>query len=181
METTNLVDIIEKLAKISAIIIGGAWIYFKTIRGRAFIPRLQPQVAGNLILNNNHHYLFVKAQVENVGSSIARIKEKGTALKIETLQAFGDIDSVMDLAVENETAFPIFNIAKGKSIEIEPSTTIYYEELIEVPKDKNDAFRLELRVSAIRGGFLSRRDRKWRAFAIIYRNNNSDTIKQPVE
>ena len=178
MDIATLIGIIEKLAKIGAIIIGGGWIYFKTIRGRAFIPRLQPQVAASLILNNDHHYLFIKSQVENVGSSIARIKEKGTALKIESLQAFGDIDSVMDLTVEDETAFQIFSIAKGQSIAIEPGTTIYYEELIEVPKDKYDAFRIELRVSAIRGG-LSRRDRKWRAFAIVFKNNKDNAVKQP--
>ena len=72
----------------------------------------------------------------------------------------------------------IFDIIQGQSIAIEPSTKFYYEELIEVPQDKYDAFRIELRVSAIRGGFLSKKDRKWRAFAMILGNSNHNVEGQ---
>ena len=175
MEVISIVGIVEKLTTVAAIFVGGAWVYFKAIRGRAFVPRLQPKVGGRLTIMNGTCFLIASIQVENVGSSIARIKEKGTALKISSLRAFGDVSSSVDPTVEKATAFPIFEISKGKTMAIEPRTIIYSQEMIEVPMKEYDAFRVELRVSVVRGGFFSKPDRKWRAFAIVL---NRDDIQQ---
>jgi len=174
-DVVSTIDLIEKFAKIGAILVAGAWVYFKTIRGRTFIPRLQPQISGNLLSDNGHLYLSIKAKVENVGSSMARIKEEGTGLKIDALKALGG-DNILDLYVESMTVFPAFDIAEEKSIKIEPATTFYFEELIEVPNDKYDAFRIELHVSAPRL-FLSRKDRRWRAFAMVLGNPTNNSKK----
>lgn len=183
MDVVAEIDLIEKIAKIAAILVAGAWVYLKAIRGRIFIPRLQPQVSGNLIWDNGHQYLFVKAKVENVGSSIAKIKKTGSAIEVEALRAFGEVDSIIDLYVEEEpVVFPAFKGSKGPLIDIEPATTWYFEELIEVPKCKYDAFRLELHVSVSYRRFFifSEKNRKWRAIAMVRgdsTNNAEDRAK----
>lgn len=163
---TNFLAELEKTAKVLAIFVGGAWIYLNTIRGRTFIPRLQPTISGRLVKNGMHHFVLVDVQVKNVGSSIASIKEKGTGLKLTSLRCLGGADGATDLLSEEESAFSVFGLADGEVIEIEPGTVLYGQELIEVPPDSHNAFRLELRISALRGSF-NRVNRKWRAFAIV--------------
>lgn len=163
---TTLLDGLEKAAKVLALAVAGAWVYLNTIRGRTFIPRLQPMISASIIKNNTHQYLLVDVQVKNVGSAIARVKEKGTGLKVTSLRSPGGTSVAMDLFSEEESAFPVFGLAVGEVIKIEPGTVLYGQELIEIPEHKYEAFRLELRVSALRGS-LTRKNRRWRAFAIV--------------
>lgn len=167
LEFISQMDIIEKIAKVAAILTGGAWVYFNTIRGRTFIPRLKPQVSGKLLFSNGNQYLHVNLQVDNVGSSIAKIKETGTALKVTSLHAGGDSSEAIYLKVVEVTAFPVFDLAEGEIRIIEPGTTIYSQELFEVPKNKYNAFRIELHVSTLPGNWLSKKNRKWRASATV--------------
>jgi hypothetical protein len=81
----ELLDNLDKAAKVVAILIGGAWVYLKTIRGRTFTPRLQPMVTGKLVRSNRIQFLLVDVQVQNIGSSVARIKENGSGLIPESV------------------------------------------------------------------------------------------------
>lgn len=165
-EGSNFLGDIEKIAKVLAICVGGAWVYLNTVRGRTFIPRLQPSISGVFVKNETCQYLLIDLQVNNVGTSIAHIKEKGTGLKVTFLRSFREIDTAMDLLSEYECVFPVFGLNKDEVVEIEPGTVLSGQELIQVPQHDYDAFRLELRVSALRGKF-SRANRKWRALAIV--------------
>jgi hypothetical protein len=173
-----LLENLENLAKILAIVLGGAWVFFNTIRGRTFIPRLQPTVSGKVVRHGGIQYLLVNFQVQNVGSSIAHIKERGTGLKIGAMQAFGGATEILDLNTEKQTAFPVFDMLEKETIAIEPGTTIYSQEMVEVPMDQYAGFRIELRVSAVRGSFLSKKDRKWRAWAVALDDSGTEKAQK---
>jgi hypothetical protein len=170
---STLLDVAERLAKVAAIVGAGAWVYLNTIRGRTFIPRLQTKVSGKVLRRGDAQYLFVDMQVQNVGSSVAWIKAKGTGLKVSPMKAMSstaDMIQGLDTDKEQETAFPVFGLAESdpKPRAVEPGTIIYSQEMVEVPRDHYDGFRIELSVSALGGWwqFFSRKNRKWRAFCV---------------
>ena len=182
---SNLFDNLQKSAQIAAIIVAGAWVYFKTIRGRTFIPRLQPRVTGKVSRQRGIQYLVVDFQVQNVGSSIAFVKEGGSALVVRPMQAF----ATTEIAVPNAAkprAFPIFDLQKEQEIAVEPGQIIYSQEMIEVPVGQYDAFRIELRVSAVGGNWFSPGGRKWgarkwRAWTVVPEEGGIDSGKQQSE
>ena len=166
-------DSFQKAAQVTAIVVAGIWVYFKAIRGRTFIPRLQPSVSAKMVVQRGIHYLLVRFRVENIGSSIAEIKEQGTGLVITAMQALGARD-ILALRDEKRTGCAIFGLDKESSFKMEPGTILSSEEMIEVPGGQYDAFRIELRVSAYPGGVFSTTNRKWRAFAVVLDNGSSD-------
>lgn len=166
LDVINL-DIIEKVTKVVAVFVGGAWVYFSAIRGRTFIPRLKPQISGKLIFSKGKQYLLVDLLIENVGSSIAKICEGGTGLIVNFQKAIGDGKEATDLATTKKMAFSVFNLDESEERKIEPNTTIYSQELIEVPKNEYDAFRIVFRVNAPPVYWINRKSRKWRAIAVV--------------
>lgn len=165
-EPINL-DIIEQVTKVVAVLVGGAWVYFGAIRGRTFIPRLRPQISGKLISSKGKQYLLVDLLIENAGSSIAKICEGGTGLIVNFQKAIGDGKEATDLATTKKMAFSVFNLDEGEERKIEPNTTIYSQELIEVPKNEYDAFRIVFRVNAPPIYWFDKKSRKWRAIAVV--------------
>ncbi len=170
----NSLSTIETVAKILAILIGGVWVYFKTIRARTFIPRLQPEISVKLLRQNGVQYLIASIQVKNVGSSIAVIKEEGSALIVNCLNCL-PAQMPMGLISTRRTAFTVFDLENEPERVIEPGSVIYSQEIITVPNHEFDAFRLEFSVSAGRG-VLSWKNRKWRAFATIL-NEEAEVVK----
>ena len=63
--------------------------------------------------------------------------------------------------------------------EIEPGTIIYSQEIIEVPLDRYDAFRVELRISALPGSFFTRKIRKWSTWAVALLETYNETEERP--
>jgi hypothetical protein len=165
-------DTLEKFFTITAIAIGGSWVYLNAIRGRTFIPRLQIEVSGSILYQGGNQFVLVDMQVKNVGSSIAEITEKGSGLKVSSLRAFGDVPEAIGLMTEGTTAFSVLNFKEGETKKIEPGTAIHAQELIEVPKDKYDAFKLELQVNALSKRWLAL-NRKWRAISIACDTNST--------
>ena len=165
MGLNELIDYLEKAATIAAIIIGGMWVYFNSISGRVFIPRLQVSLSGRLVLRGETQFVLVDMQVKNVGSRIAEIKEKGSGLKISSLSGSGGVAEALELTVQATTAFSVLNLKEGETRKIEPGTAISAQDIIEVPKEKYDAFQLELQIFALSGSAFHP-NRKWRAIAI---------------
>jgi hypothetical protein len=167
MPDVNSLDIIEKAVTVAAIIVGGAWVYLNAIRGRIFIPRLMPKVSGKLIFSKGKQYLLVNLQIENVGSSIAKVNEKGTGLLVKFQQAIGDGTDALDLYTTKNAVFPVFDLMADEKRLIEPDTTIYSQELIEVPTNKYDAFRLVFRVNTDFLYWSYSGGRRMRAIAVV--------------
>lgn len=170
----ELIDTIEKIVKIVAIFIGGAWVYFNATRGRIFTPRLQLEVSGKIINRTNKLFLLVDMSVKNIGNSIAKIKENGTALVVLGLTTYDGVSEIIDFRPLDKIAFPIFDLGELETREIEPGTSIFSQEIIEIPLNKYESFKLELHVTALRGTLFFGQNRKWRSFAIAIEDKGED-------
>lgn len=164
---TITLDTVEQVTSVIAVLVGGAWVYFGAIRGRIFIPRLKPQISGKLVSNKGKQYLLLSLSIENAGSSIAKICEGGTGLIVNFQKAIGDGQEATDLATIKRMVFSVYNFDEGEERKIEPNTTIYSQELIEVPKNEYDAFRIVFRVNAPPLYWFDNTSRKWRAIAVV--------------
>jgi hypothetical protein len=78
----STIDIIEKLFKIVAYVIGGLWVYFNYFKGRTYRPRLETIITGTLIKKGSSDFVNINAQIKNVGLSKVDIKQEGTALRL---------------------------------------------------------------------------------------------------
>ncbi len=78
----STLDVIDKLFKIVAYIIGGLWVYFNYFKGRTYRPRLETKITGALIKKGSSDYVNINAQIKNVGLSKVDIKQEGTALRL---------------------------------------------------------------------------------------------------
>ena len=83
----SVLDIIDKVVKILAVLIGGAWAYLNYRRGRTFKKRLELTICGKTISRNGVLLLSGSAQLKNVGLSKVPIQQKGTAILISNLHA----------------------------------------------------------------------------------------------
>jgi hypothetical protein len=170
------IDWWAKFFQIVAVILGGLWVWFNSIRGRVFVPRLQLQLSGNLVSVGGSQHVRVTIQCKNAGSSIVHLKEKGNALMIYPLlkSPIGKetIAVILGPAEEKAAERPVEIMAvrvlmtykvwideadivrvEPRAIDaIEPATAIDQEYLIPVPAEY-DAFKLELRVVVAKGGF----------------------------
>ncbi|HEV2991351.1 MAG TPA: hypothetical protein VG759_23125 [Candidatus Angelobacter sp.] len=162
----TMLDGIAKATQILAILVAGAWVYFKTIRGRTFIPRLQPKVSAKVIRHRDAQYLLVDIQVQNVGASMARITDKGTSLEINAMNRYA-MGAILKLNPNPPGIhLRLFGLGKEKSsMVIEPGAIIFSEEIVEVPVDQYDAFQVAVHVTAPEG-FFRRKYRIWSAWAI---------------
>jgi len=175
-----VLDGLSKAAQIAAIAIAGAWVFFKTLRFRTFIPHLQPKVSANVIQYRGTRYLLIDMQVQNTGTSMARIHGESTVLTITALRCVAgkEPEEMLQLSPQHSIYLELFRSddekpgPSGRDKEqahmlIEPGTIVYSQEIVEVPVERYDAFRIELRVSAPQWRLFSRkRHRKWRAWAI---------------
>jgi hypothetical protein len=180
MSWSTRVDVLEKVARIAAVFVAGLWVYFNSLRGRTFVPRLQLDLSGNFLQQGTLRYLLVKMHVKNVGSSIAQIVEDGSCLKVTPLRQ--DLDSSPEgLSREEAKILDIlkrYTVIEGVQQEtsinaIEPGTAINEEKLILLSGEKHEQFELELRVVALRGKLIRRfipdewlTNRSWSVVAI---------------
>ena len=177
MDWTQLVDASEKAARIVAVVVAGSWVYFNALRGRTFIPRLQLELSGKIFCDSGKRYLLVTMQVKNVGSSIVRVTQDGTCLKVTPL--LGNNEGSGDNNLKRQVTKPLpvlkrYLVSSRKTIvtdvqEIEPSAAINEQQLIPITDERTRDFELELRINVIRGAWWlpvkwvpeARKDKKW--------------------
>jgi hypothetical protein len=149
MDWTHTLDIGEKIAKIVAVVVGGLWVYFNSFRGRTFVPRLQVELSGKFASKEGVRYLVITMQARNIGSTIVKIKERGTGLIVTPLSGGGRVSGARSLIRGKATAFNVFEMHREKKIE--PGIAIHQQMLVKVPSGEPSAYELELRVGAPRG------------------------------
>src|SRR5258706_15622380 len=163
MDWKRLIDGLEKVARIVGVTVAGSWVYFNASRGRTFVPRLQLELSGRLFSERGKKYLLVTIQVKNVGSSIVKITQEGTCIKMNPLRSDVESSEIKSLERENTNLFPVLrrylvSVGKPKPIvdnvdEVEPGAAINEQQLFLMPADLARDFELELRVAAIRGAW----------------------------
>jgi hypothetical protein len=72
---------IKDAIQAAALIVGAIWTYFKFFRGRTFTPRLELNLACQVIEESEHRYLSARIEVKNVGLSRVSFDKGTTALK----------------------------------------------------------------------------------------------------
>ena len=80
-------DVIDKVVKIIAVILGGIWTYLNYVRGRTFKRRLEPKILGKISRGVRVDTWMVSgiAQAKNVGLSKVDIEASGTAIVIDDM------------------------------------------------------------------------------------------------
>jgi hypothetical protein len=139
-----IVEVIRNGCEIGAIIIGGAWTYYKFFKGRTYKPRLQCEVHGSIEAHSGQSLLKITINAKNVGLSKVLFDKRATVLQlypglpIETSPSqpfslgWSDHPAVFDVFTEHAA--------------IEPTESIQDQVLVELPDDKAPAYKLVLRV-----------------------------------
>jgi hypothetical protein len=81
----SISSIIKDGFTIVAIFAGGIWTFFHYFKGRTFKPRLELKISGELQNNDNSKCLIAKVVLKNVGLSKLELKQKGTGMRIISL------------------------------------------------------------------------------------------------
>ncbi|MFZ1005665.1 MAG: hypothetical protein WAN65_02435 [Candidatus Sulfotelmatobacter sp.] len=142
---SSLLDIVDKVTKVAAVLIGSAWTYLNYVRGRTFKKRLELTISARELKGRAALLLSGCAQMKNVGLSKFPIEQKGTAILFYELKPSGVTDQPAEPAEESVGIREVFKDHAW----IEPGETIAEDFLLEVPENKERlAMKLDLRVVA---------------------------------
>jgi len=141
----SILDIIDKVTKIVALLIGGAWAYLNYVRGRTFKKRLELKISAKQVQSKAGLLLSGAAQIKNVGLSKFPIEQKGTAILFFDLKASAPVKQLVEAI---EVSAGVREVFKDHAW-IEPGETIAEDFLLQLPEDEDRlAMKLELRVVA---------------------------------
>jgi hypothetical protein len=90
-------SLVQAVATVAAVIVGGVWAYFRFFRDRTYWPRLELSVTSRPTRVDDHPAFLFTATVQNVGLSRVDIKQEGTALVIATTERSGQTAQTTDL------------------------------------------------------------------------------------
>jgi hypothetical protein len=158
MEWGNFLENIANLVEITAIAVGGVWVYYHFIKGRIYKPRLEADVSGKLISGCGEKYLIATARLKNLGLSNVKLEQKGSGLRVFAIYVQRDKTdpcSEIETTEKRLFTFPVFQHHKW----IESGEPISDQRFIPLPPKDQVAIKLELRVVA--------RKISWRAIQII--------------
>jgi hypothetical protein len=157
-------DLIDKILKIVAVILGGIWTYLNYVRGRTFKRRLELTISGTLSLRPEINACVVSgvAQAKNVGLSKVDIYKDGTAVLLNDMVAGTSVKGLPKI-LEEEIAGGTLGVF-DRHRWIEPGEPIQESFAFLVPvRNERVGVRLRLRVVS-RHKFL--KNIEWNANAI---------------
>jgi hypothetical protein len=139
-------DVIDKLVKIAAVMIGALWAYLNYVRGRTFKKRLELTICGKTLRRGAGLLLSGSAELKNVGLSKVAIEQRGTAILIYDLKAASSLQKEPINAVEERTL--VLSVFENHGW-IEPGETIQQSFLLQLPETQERiGIKLELRIVA---------------------------------
>jgi len=142
---SSVLDIVDKVTKVVALLIGGAWAYLNYVRGRTFKKRLELKISAKEVRSKAGLLLSGAAQIKNVGLSKFPIEQKGTAILFFDLRPSAPTDQPTEPTEENVGVREVFKDHAW----IEPGETIAEDFLLQIPENKERlAMKLDLRVVA---------------------------------
>jgi hypothetical protein len=160
---------IEHIVTIAALVVGGTWTYYRFIKGRVLISRLELGVSGEVIQLHNATYLRVSVTLENVGSSKVEITQKGVGLDVF---AEGSRPAV---SAEDAQEYKVRNVSWNRLLPfvilekhawIEPGETIHDQKLLEILIKEEIAYKIDLVIFAGRT--------KWTATCVVLPKENGE-------
>lgn len=161
----DIVDTVNKLVQIFAIILGGWWGYFKFVKGRAYQESLIPLVSGKLLTIDSQTYLVANISVKNVGQSVVRFAPDACALRI-----FGYTSSISSRIV-TVSDIKLAQFVALDELSIEPNEVIETMRFMSIPIEVRLGLRLELEIIS-----NHRKKYKWTTSFIVERSPSSAII-----
>lgn len=155
--TKDNVTIAGEAVKTLAILFGGAWAYWKFVRGRTFRRRLELTLSGTTFDRKGSRYLSGVAQLKNVGLSRVAIEQEGTAIEVFRVR---DIES--HIKEEDFETLEVF-VKHGW---IEPGETIEEPFLLVIAEADETMIGVRLHLRIISRGIVSRAI-EWNAGAFV--------------
>jgi len=142
---SSILDVVDKVTKTVALVIGGAWAYLNYLRGRTFKKRLELKISAKEVQSKMGSLLSGNAQIKNVGLSKFPIEQKGTAIVFLDLKASAQAMQPIEMIEETVGVREVFKDHAW----IEPGETIAEDFLLQLPQSEDRlAMKLELRVVA---------------------------------
>jgi hypothetical protein len=83
----KLAEIANDVATTLAILVGGAWAYFKFLRGRTFASRAELEVAGSLFAYDRDQIIHAKVTLTNMGLSKLSLMPSGKVIYLYGIPA----------------------------------------------------------------------------------------------
>ena len=167
--TKEVIEAAKNVFEMGAIVGGGAWAYFKFIKGRTFKESLVPAVAGKFSYIDDVLYLIVTTQIKNVGLSKIEFDRNGSALIVFEYNS----SSATEIHTVAENRLTAFDVLDENDRYIEPSEIIEDQRFIAVPGPLKIAYRLEVQIASTAGY-------TWRTASIVDKSSLSDRItKEP--
>jgi hypothetical protein len=124
---SDLLNEIEKVLRILAIVMAGIWAYYRYFRGRTFRPRVELTVSGLVVQKDGKEYMVATVGLQNLGLSRVGIDQIGTALFVSTSNA--DSSPFFDVEWSRPSGFQVFTTHTG----IEPNEPIVNKLLYRLP------------------------------------------------
>jgi hypothetical protein len=137
-------EIAEKGASIAAIVIGAAWVYLNTLRGRVFKPKLAVNLQVSRESAGQTPLVRARIAVDNKGLTRVRFDQEGTGLTLRYSPAPLSTPLPVTLRFDHHAVFAVLQ----DHTHIEPGVTIVEELLLQVPDDASRACELRLTVVA---------------------------------
>jgi hypothetical protein len=158
----SLTSTFEHLATVTALILGGIWTYFKFIKERVFISRLETSVSGEIIKIGNVSHLRISVSLKNVGSSKVELTQRGVSLNIFHERFRLQVPEI-EAQQRRVRSVPWKYLAPFNVLErhawIEPGETIRDQQLVELLTNDKTAYKVEFIIFA--------RGTKWTATTIV--------------
>lgn len=80
-----IANIVQSLVTAAAFVVGGAWTYFKLVKGRTFRPRVEVNLFGQWRAIDGTRFLHTRITVKNIGLRKIGLLQSGTALVVNGL------------------------------------------------------------------------------------------------
>jgi hypothetical protein len=142
MDIANMIGMVEKLATIIALVVGGVWTYFHFIKGRIYRPRLGAKIVGSVEVEDDLIYLLVTSTITNIGKSKVDLQHDGTAVRVFGYAPTSHPEGIQTVDWKRLGTYSVFENHGW----LEGEETVDEQRLFLIPAQEYRAFRLELRV-----------------------------------
>jgi hypothetical protein len=171
-EAKDAAAVLQSLVTVAAFLFGGAWAYFKFVKGRVFTTRLEPVIEGRIVSYGARSVAVLRVSIRNVG--LSKVNIDGDESTIEVL-GFPADSYVAEFHSSYDTKFGVIRALTTHSW-IEPGELIVEDRIVTLPPTELFALKVHLRILQSHRSSWRRRARvEWDAVAIL----TPDTRPEP--
>ncbi|HWB65437.1 MAG TPA: hypothetical protein VG708_01235 [Mycobacteriales bacterium] len=125
---SDVTDIVGTVVTAGAVLVGGAWAYFRFYKERTYRPRIDVRIYGQWLEPSETGGLHVRVEVKNIGNAVVYPQERGTALTAARI-ADPIVPAPMAVTWELVGAYPLL----AQHDWIEPGEIVTEDLLLRLP------------------------------------------------